>query len=209
MQRLLMPNDMSRIKILIEGYAHPGKNGSYVASPSTVLIESKGKKVLVDPGANPNLLKVLKKENLTTKDIDVVYLTHYHIDHILNIRMFPKHVIYDGEIRWDKDKEFFYQERLPGTDIEILPTPGHSTEHTSLVVKNTDKGIVCIAADVFWWEDGKQKSNTAEDLIDLRDPFVTDAKALRKSREKILKIADWIIPGHGKIFKNPSKQLHV
>ena len=29
---------------------------------------------------------------------------------------------------------------------------------------------------------------------------------LINSRKKILQIADWIIPGHGKMFKNPEKK---
>lgn len=194
---------MNKVTVLIEGYARPGENDSYIASPTTTLIESNGKKILVDPGANPNLLQILTTNNLTPKDIDIIYLTHYHIDHILNIRMFPNHIIYDGEIQWDKDNEILYQSNIPGTDIQIIKTPGHSTEHTSLLVKTEDQGIVCIAADLFWWEDGKQKSDTLEDLLNLKDPFATDEKALKESRKKILDIADWIIPGHGKMFKNP------
>jgi len=34
----------------------------------------------------------------------------------------------------------------------------------------------------------------------LSDQYLKDKKALIKSREKILKIADYIIPGHGNQF---------
>jgi len=34
-----------------------------------------------------------------------------------------------------------------------------------------------------------------------KDPFVKDKVALMNSRKKLLEIADYIIPGHGKMFK--------
>jgi len=33
------------------------------------------------------------------------------------------------------------------------------------------------------------------------DEFATDIEKLKESRKKVLEIADWIIPGHGKMFK--------
>lgn len=86
-----------------------------------------------------------------------------------------------------------------------MHTPGHAPELTSLVVE-TEEGVVVVAHDVFWWMDGEQKSETVEDLMNLVDPFVNDENELEESRKKVLEIADWIIPGHGKMFKNPAKQ---
>lgn len=202
---------MNKLTILVQGYAHPGKTkDSYIASPATVLIESKGKKILVDPGANSTLLlESFKKRHLTPEDIEAIFLSHYHLDHILNIRLFPKHKIYDGEMLWEEDREYQYgtdqkPRFIPGTAIEVMATPGHSVEHHSLLVK-TDKGMICVAEDVWWWEDGQQKSDTVDQLMKAEDPFMTDAKALKKSRQQILKRADWIIPGHGEMFRRPGK----
>lgn len=190
---------------MVEGYARPGENGSYVASPSSYLVEAGDKKILVDPGANKEkLLVALEKLNLTPEDISFVYLSHYHPDHFLNIKMFPFQDVVDGEMIWKDDKEEFHQGNLNIEGIEILKTPGHSPEHTSLLVV-TDEGVVCLAQDVFWWEDGKQKSDTEEDLLNLEDPFMTDKDALLQSRKLVLEKADWIIPGHGKKFKNPKR----
>jgi glyoxylase-like metal-dependent hydrolase (beta-lactamase superfamily II) len=166
-----------------------------------VLVIDNGKKILVDPGTNAEqLLNSLNSQDLTPDDIDMIFLSHYHPDHFINIRLFPKTDIYDQMTRWHKDEEYFYKEKLPGTDIDILPTPGHSPEHTSLLVK-TEEGIVCIAQDVFWWEDGKQKYDNEDDLLNLEDPFVNDKEALLNSRKLVLEKADWIIPGHGKKFR--------
>jgi len=60
---------MNVVKVLIQGYAHPGPRNTYVASPSCTLIISSGKKILVDPGANQELLSSrLKKEGLMPKN---------------------------------------------------------------------------------------------------------------------------------------------
>lgn len=193
---------MDKVHILVEGYAHPG-DGCYVASPTTCLIETKNKKILVDPGTNKSELAVgFNRLKLSPDEVDFIYLSHYHPDHFLNIRLFPNLDIYDGSTKWTGDQEYEVEKTIPGTDIEILQTPGHSPEHTSPLVK-TEEGLVCIAQDVFWWEDGKQKSDNVEDLMNLEDPFATDIEALKKSRKLVLDRADWIIPGHGKKFKNP------
>ena len=197
---------MNVVKVVIQGYAHPGPRNTYVASPSCTLIISSGKKILVDPGANQELLSSrLKKEGLMPKNIDYIFLSHYHPDHVLATRLFPKQDIVDSEIIWRNDSEIYHKGKLPGTDIEIIKTPGHSSEHASLIVKTAEYGIVCVAQDLFWWEDGKQKSDSTKDLINLKDPFASNMKTLKVSRENILKIADWIIPGHGGMFKNPFK----
>ena len=192
---------MNKVKILVEGYAHPNSDGTYSASPTTTLVESNSKKFVADPGANPEkLLSALKENNISESDLSFIYLSHYHPDHFLNIRRFPNLDIYDGEMCWRGDVEIFHQGKLPGVDVEIIKTPGHSPEDASLLVK-TEEGIVCICPDVFWWEDGKQKTDSREALLNLEDPFATDKDALLKSRELVLEKADFIIPGHGKMFK--------
>lgn len=196
---------MDKVIVLVEGYAYPGMNNSYVASSTCSLVESRGKRFLVDPGTNGELLTAaLNKNRIDRQSIEGIYLSHYHPDHFLGVKMFPDLDIFDGTTRWSKDKEFFYKGKIPETDIEILPTPGHSPEDASLLVK-TAEGVVCIAPDVFWWEVGKQETSFEAELLDHEDPFMTDKKALVESRKLVLEKADWIIPGHGKMFRNPKK----
>ena len=197
---------MDKVHILIEGYAFPNEDGTYTASPTTSLIETEGKKILIDPGTNKEkLLKELSDLDLQPNEIDFIYLTHYHPDHFLNICLFPDKDVYDGTTLWRKDQELFHKEFIPGTHIVILSTPGHSAEHTSLLVE-TEEGMQCIAQDVFWWEDGKQDSDSEQSLLDLEDPFASDKSALLESRKLVLEKADWIIPGHGKMFQNPRRK---
>ena len=77
-------------------------------------------------------------------------------------------------------------------DVEIVKTPGHTTDHTSLLV-TTPKGIYAVAGDVFWWLDGKeQKIDPIEGV---------DQLSLEESRKKVKSLAQFIIPGHGQVFK--------
>ena len=72
---------MAELKIIVEGYAREEK-GVMFASPTTVLIKDSNKNILVDPGANKELLlKGLKKEGLKPDNIDIVFISHYHPDH--------------------------------------------------------------------------------------------------------------------------------
>jgi glyoxylase-like metal-dependent hydrolase (beta-lactamase superfamily II) len=65
--------------------------------------------------------------------------------------------------------------------------------------------VVVVAGDVFWWADREEQKTDRESLLFHKDPFAKDEKALLASRRKILELADWIIPGHGKMFKNSRK----
>jgi len=192
---------MAEVKILIEGYAKSTGEVSYKASSTTSLIKDSGKIILVDPGANKQVLvNALKKEGLKLEDINIVFLTHYHIDHILNIRLFTNHDIYDGDTIYKDDEEIEFSGKIPGTNIKIIPTPGHAHEHVSLLVE-TDKGKICIAGDLWWWENSQEQKTDKESLLEHEDPYVKNKEKLKESRKKILKMADWIIPGHGKMFK--------
>ncbi len=191
---------MAEVRVLIEGYVRE-ENKRFFASPATILIIDNNIKVLVDPGANKEmLLKALSKEGMRPEDIDVVFLTHYHLDHSLNIRLFPDKAIYDGGAIYKNDEWEEFSGNIPNTNIEIVQTPGHAHEHVSLIV-NTAKGKVCIAGDLFWWPDWHNQKTDTKSLLELEDPYEKDHEKLVESRKAILKMADWIIPGHGKMFK--------
>jgi glyoxylase-like metal-dependent hydrolase (beta-lactamase superfamily II) len=193
---------MAKIKILIEGYARE-ENDSEFASSSTVLIRDGNFNIIVDPGMNRNLLlEALKKENLSPEDIDFVVLTHYHLDHVLLVGIFEHAKILDnGDIySWDGKIES-HEGKVPGTDIEIIKTPGHDMFGCSVLVKTEEFGKVAIVADVFWWEDAQPQKTDEESLMTHEDPYVKNEEDLMNSRKKVLEIADYIIPGHGKMFK--------
>ncbi|PIO04116.1 hypothetical protein COT48_02060 [Candidatus Woesearchaeota archaeon CG08_land_8_20_14_0_20_47_9] len=65
----------------------------------------------------------------------------------------------------------------------------------------TDKlGKVAVAGDVFWWADKQKQKTDRDSLMSLKDPYVKDREELMKGRKKLLEVAAYIIPGHGKAF---------
>jgi glyoxylase-like metal-dependent hydrolase (beta-lactamase superfamily II) len=193
---------MTKVKVLIEGCAKEFDNYEKV-SPSVVLIETGEFKIIVDPGFNrQRLLEALVKENITTKQVDFIILTHNHLDHCLLAGIFENATILDNTDQYSQDGIIKQQvENILGRDIKIIQTPGHDQFHCSVVIKNEDMGTIVVAGDVFWWLDTNEPVKEYDILLNFNDPYVKNKEDLRNSRKKILEIADYIIPGHGKIFK--------
>ncbi|MDD4902398.1 MAG: MBL fold metallo-hydrolase [Patescibacteria group bacterium] len=192
----------AEIKILVKGYAKE-KNGSEFASSTVTLIRENGINVIVDPGMDrKKLLAALKSEGLPAAKINFVILTHNHSDHILLAGIFFQAKVLDNVdiFSWD-GKIAGHQGKVPGTDIKIIKTPGHDQFHCSVLVPTKKFGKVAVAGDVFWWPDNQKQKTDRKSLIKLKDPYVKNKKDLLASRKKILAIADYIIPGHGKMFK--------
>ena len=160
------------------------------------------KKIITDPGCNrEKLLQALSKEELRTADIDYVFLSHRHPDHTLLAGIFEhaQCITFDDNLLYDGDRLRKFDAHLLGKDIVIVETPGHVEEHLSLIV-NTSKGKIAIAGDVIWWLDDEAQK------FDIHQPDHSQSKGmdmdkLIESRRKLLGIADYIIPGHGKMFK--------
>ena len=193
---------MAEIKILIRGYARK-ENDNEFASSTTTLIQESGLNIIVDPGMNRKLLlDVLKKEGLSTFDINYVILTHYHLDHSLLAGIFENAKILDnGEIySWDGKIES-HGGKVPGTDIKIVQTPGHDMFHCSVFAETKKFGKIAVIGDVFWRSDGQEQETDKESLMKHEDPYFKDKEQLLESRKKVLEFADFIIPGHGEMFK--------
>lgn len=191
---------MSEVKVLVEGYAKRIDNG-WLASSAVTLVKSSNKNIITDPGCNrPRLIEELSKHNLKPGDIDFVLLTHNHTDHALLAGIFENARVLNTEEIYDNDKQVEHHNKIPGTDLEIIQTPGHADRHCSLIAR-TGKGVYVIAGDVFWWLDSQEQKTDKESLLKHKDPLARDRTALTNSRRKILQIADYVIPGHGKMFK--------
>lgn len=193
---------MAEVKVLVRGYAKKEKDYE-LASCTTTFIKDKDLNIIVDPGMNRKmLLESLEKENLSINDINYVILTHTHIDHCLLAGIFENaEIIDDSSIYSFEGKIKDHEGKVPNTDIEIIKTPGHDQFHCAVVVDTNNLGKIVIAADVFWWADNEEQKTDRESLINHKDAYVKDEFQLKESRKKILEIADYIIPGHGKMFK--------
>jgi glyoxylase-like metal-dependent hydrolase (beta-lactamase superfamily II) len=195
---------MNKIKVLVQGYAKSSKEGE-LASSSCVLIKDGKLNIIIDPGMNKQLLiNSLKKEKLKPEKVNYVVLTHYHLDHSLLTGFFNNaQVLDDSSIYSFLGKISDHDGKIPGTNIEIIKTPGHDPFHCSVLIKTQKSGNIIIAGDIFWWPDSKENNikKDIKSLINMKDPYMKDKKQLTDSRKKILKIADYIIPGHGRMFK--------
>lgn len=181
---------MAEVKILIEGYTSSDSGGEKTCATIT-LVKDKDIVMVVDPGVLENqdlLTDALKNEGLAIEDVNIVCLTHSHIDHYRNVGMFPEAKTLEFYGLWDKNTVEDWEEQF-SDDIKIIKTPGHDSTNITLLV-NTEKGKIAICGDVFW------KENYPEE-----DPYADDLEKLKESRKEILEKADWIIPGHSGMYK--------
>jgi len=188
----------AEVKILIEGTTNAdsvAETGEEKTQPTITLVRDEDLVMVVDPGILPSqqvLVDALARENLTVQDVNVVCITHSHIDHYRNIGMFPNAKTLEYYGMWDKDTVEDWSENI-STNIKAMHTPGH--DYTSLTLfANTNKGVVAVCGDVFW------KENYPRDPRD--DAFASNPARLKESRQMVCKMADWIIPGHGPMFES-------
>lgn len=195
------------VTILHEGYVAPIEGRTFVPGQSddgarkvastVALVRGKDLVLVADPGMVKDFAAVLAKlesEGVEPADVTHVFISHHHPDHTLYAGLFPNAEvvdfwgIYKGDVWRDHPDNY---ELAPG--VKVLRTPGHTKEDASLVVE-TDDGTYVLTH--LWW---------MPDLTPEIDPLAWNQEELEKNRKTILEIADWIVPGHGKIFRNPTK----
>ncbi len=203
---------MAEIKVLIKGHHAKNEEARPKIGSTITLIRTKEKKIVVDTGSfldKDKLIDELKNEGLTPKDIDTVILTHLDLDHLVNIYLFKNAKVfckfrgggYPGQTHFPAEgcleRTDLLEKKLISEDIEIMLTPGHAEDMISVIV-DTPKGKVVVAGDAFpskGWVDFRRQPNS----------LITDVEKFNESRKKILQVADYIIPGHGEMFKVEQK----
>lgn len=182
---------MTKIKQIKIGFVESDKKTWIYACSSVTLIQDNKTNILVDTGGKgfaKEIISNLKKEKLTPQEINYVINTHNHLDHIWNNAYFEnaKFISSAGIL----DKKFTWG-HLPikiGENIEIIPTPGHSKDSCSVIVK-TEKGVYAIVGDLVHGD------------IKHIPSFEKDKDTIIKNKAKILAIADYIVPGHDKMIE--------
>ena len=191
---------MSDAIVLKPGYAIWEGYASQKACGTVTLVKSKNHNIIVDTGnaqSKDIILEKLKENSLQTKDIDFVICTHSDVDHIGNLNLFPNAVFIGGSdvMQGDLFKEFFKEKYVIDEDIYVIPTPGHDSRSISVIVK-TAKGVVAVVGDLFEY-DKDWETHDSESW----EPWSQDKQIQLDNRIKIWKLADYIIPGHGDLFK--------
>jgi len=189
--------ELAKVKILLTGYFEWVGENKCRASSTVTLIQDRRKNILVDTGTSSNqkkLIKALSELQLEPKDIDYVVITHSHTDHLENLGLFSQaqsinvFEIKTGDVFQISLEILQKGEKQLTKNVRLISTPGHTPECVTVIVE-TEKGIIAIAGDLF------VKKQTEKGV------FVENKKMWQQSREKILKLADYIIPGHGPMFK--------
>lgn len=180
---------------------------------SIVLVESGGTRLLYDCGhhcTRTPLRKALAARGLATGDIDILFLSHLHSDHVLNIDLLPNAKVLVSESEWayadaphekdgfipgfiktviqSMDMELFSGEPeiLPG--VTAIHAPGHTPGLYSLAFEAQDGTPVIIAGDAI---------KTAHELFSEGVGMEFDPE--KRSGDTIRRIkagAERIVPGH-------------
>lgn len=187
----------AEVKILIEGFTSEKNEGK--TQPTVTLVIDKNIIMIVDPGVLESqkvLIDKLAIENLNPGDVNYVFITHSHLDHYKNVGMFPNAKIIEYFGVWDKN---YNEDRVENftENIRILATPGHDYTSLSLFV-NTEHGIVAICGDVFWSENKPEV-----------DVYAQNLQELDRSRRLVLDVADFVVPGHGAMYKVDKNKILI
>uniref|UniRef100_A0AAF5DG40 Metallo-beta-lactamase domain-containing protein 1 n=1 Tax=Strongyloides stercoralis TaxID=6248 RepID=A0AAF5DG40_STRER len=182
-------------------------NSTFLQKPN--LVET-SMNILVDTGM-PSIdvlgkkstrIEILRKLNellLSPNDIHYVIITSSQIDHIGNLNEFGNAIIFQNNFIFDQKKGAFTIMNIKNNDYLITPnvriTKGYG-ENINVIVKSCKnfKEIVSITGDHFINEYDIFNPN-------LWKPFSSNVEVQEYFRKKILCSTDWIVPGHGNIFK--------
>jgi glyoxylase-like metal-dependent hydrolase (beta-lactamase superfamily II) len=179
---------MTSVHLLHAGYA-----GDRVAS-SIALVRDADALIVVDTGMVARrslILDPLAALDVEPEAVTHVFLSHHHPDHTINVALFPNAEVVDFWARYRGDEWLDHD----GDGYRISPnaqlwlTPGHTEEDASLVVEADD---AVYAMTHLWWR---------EDRTPAEDPLAWNQASIERHRERVLEIADIVIPGHGAPFQ--------
>lgn len=183
----------AEVHILFNGYAEDGNRPEVSRVASTVAFVREGDvRVIIDPGMVPDpgsLLEPLTALGVPAENITDVIFSHHHPDHTLNAALFPRArfhdfwAMYQGD-RWESRAAEGYE---LSPSIRLIETPGHTPQDITTLVGTAD-GV--FAFTHLWWS----SRGPAE------DPLAVDMAALHRNRERVLRVASLIVPGHGAPF---------
>ena len=181
----------ARLDVLVEGYARLPDVAGTVS-----LVRDAGRVIVVDPGMVADrdlILRPMRELGVRPEDVTDVVLSHHHLDHNLNVALFPVVPVHDVQSVIEGD--VFTRRDADGVQltpsVRLLATPGHTAQDITTLVGTPDD---VAALTHLWW--------TADGPAD--DPYTPDRELLRAQRERVLGLATLVVPGHGAPFRPSS-----
>lgn len=211
------------VKVIFQGF--PGKmTRGYMSWSSVVYVESANKKLVYDTGGfveRSELPVRFEKFGIDLNDIDILVLSHFHHDHVINFDYFPnaRILMHEKEVQWLKTKPSDWavpnylfpavqqtgRLEIVSEDREILPgvstllSPGHTPGLMALVLDEKDKTTV-IAGDAV---------KNVKEFISGKVDMSLDNTASANSIKKIREIGDIVIPGHDRVIEVNGEQIRT
>ncbi|CAH1781991.1 unnamed protein product [Owenia fusiformis] len=197
------------IDVLKEGYSIVQEGGSTSNACGTITLVKGPHNIIVDTGLPQDkslILQGLARHELTADDVHYVVCTHGHSDHVGNLNLFPNATFIVGHdiSKGDEYQLHDFKQGIPyeiDAYVEVIPTPGHTRGDVSVVVYRTCYGTVVIAGDTFEKFEDLEDSDIWQNNSELPEDQ-------EQSRIEVFKLADYIIPGHGPMFKVPDEFKH-
>lgn len=176
---------MPAVFLLKPGSIERDKCGRILDARSSVTIIIIGQqKIIVDSGLKgeeEQIQMALAKLGIKPEEIDGIVNTHSHSDHCGN-----NHLFFRAKVLSAKEGDII----APG--VWVLATPGHSMDSISVVVETKTKALqmrtIVIAGDALPTLGNLQKN--------VPPAFHVDHDLAVASMQRIMALADYVIPGH-------------
>lgn len=197
----------------------------YIETPSKRIIVDAtptADKIAAPPGFHVETImrpeEALKNVGLSPDDIEIVVLTHLHTDHVLNIKLFSKAIVYvqEEELKFAESPHVFFKglyqgalDSLKGMKLKVIRgdyvineyvklihTPGH-TPGTQSVIVELSSGPAIISGFCSTKENFDPPEDMKRSGVEVIPPGIhVDLIQAYESALRIKKMAKIVIPCH-------------